>query len=59
MNGSRVFFIVFYALCAFIGLLAFGKGDVHLMVFGLLLMLFGLGNVYKTIGRHYDEAQSH
>lgn len=53
MNGCRVFFIVFYALCAFVGLIALGKGDVHLMIFGLLLMIFGLANAYATIGRSY------
>ena len=53
MNGCRVFFIVFYALCAFVGLIALGKGDVPLMIFGLLLMIFGLANAYATIGRSY------
>ena len=58
MNGCRVFFIVFYALCAFVGLLALGKGDVYLAMFGLLLMIFGLANAYKTIGRSYG-AKAH
>lgn len=60
MSGCRVFFIAFYAVLAFIGMVLLGKGvDVMMNVFGLLLMLFGVLNAYRTIGRHYDAKQAH
>jgi len=59
MSGCRVFFTAFYAILAFLGLLLLGKGDLPLMIFGLLLMIFGLISAYKTIGRHFDEAKAH
>lgn len=60
MSGCKTFFMVFYALLAFIGLLAWGKAeDLGMTVFGLLLMLFGVLNAYRTIGRHFDDAKAH
>ena len=57
MTGCKIFFLTFYGLLAFIGLLLFGKGeDLPMIIFGLLLMLFGLLLGYRTIGRHFDEA---
>lgn len=56
MSGCRIFFLAFYGVLAFVGLLLFGKGDAPLMVFGFLLMLLGLALGYRTIGRHFDEA---
>jgi len=60
MSGCRVFFVVFYALLAFIGFVLLGKGtDAIMNVFGLLLLIFGVLNAYKTIGRHFDAAKAH
>lgn len=53
MTGVRVFFLVFYALCAFVGLVLLGKGDLNLGIFGALLMVFGLVSAYSTIGRSF------
>jgi len=59
MSGCRVFFLTFYAVLAFLGLVLFGKGtDLPMNIFGLLLLLFGVLNAYKTIGRHFD-ARAH
>ena len=55
MSGCRVFFLVFYAVLAFLGLVLFGKGaDLPMNIFGLLLLVFGALNAYRTIGRHFD-----
>lgn len=57
MSSCRTFFTIFYALLAFIGLLAWGKtDDLPMAIFGALLMVFGLLLAYRTIGRHFDEA---
>lgn len=57
MSASKTFFLISYALIAFIGLLTWGKAeDLALMIFGALLMAFGALLAYRTIGRHYDES---
>ncbi len=58
MSGCKTFFTIFYALLAFIGLLAWGKADDPPMaIFGFLLMVFGLSLAYRTIGWHFDDAR--
>jgi hypothetical protein len=54
MRSSSVFFIVFAALIALVGLFtaAAAQGDLHW--FGLALILFGLLFAYSVIKRHYD-----
>ena len=55
MSGARIFFLVFYALLAFIGLLLAGIAkDIGISIFGWGLVLFGVLNAYRTIGAHYD-----
>lgn len=56
MTGARVFFLVFYALLALIGLfLAAAALDVGISIFAWGLILFGVLNAYRTIGAHFDE----
>ena len=57
MTGARVFFLVFYALLALIGLfLAAAARDAGISIFAWGLVLFGVLNAYRTIGAHYDGA---
>ena len=60
MSGCKTFFLIFYGVVAFLGLLLLGKGeDLPIMLFGLLLLAFGLLLGYRTIGRHFDAAHEH
>lgn len=57
MTGARVFFMVFYGVLAFVGLIMAGIAkDIGISIFGWGLVLFGVLNAYRTIGAHYDEA---
>ena len=57
MSGTRAFFLAFYGILAFIGLIMAGIAqDVGISIFGWGLILFGVLNAFRTIGAHYDEA---
>lgn len=55
MNGTRVFFIVFSALIALVGLLAAGWAEDYLRTFGFGLFAFGALFAFSCVKRHYDE----
>jgi len=55
MSGARIFFLVFYGILAFVGLIMAGIAkDIGISIFGWGLVLFGVLNAYRTIGAHYD-----
>ena len=60
MTGGRVFFMVFYALLALLGLFtAAAAHDVGMTIFGWGLLIFGVLNVFNGIRVHYDEMERH
>lgn len=54
---SHLFFILFSAVVALVGLFAAAAATDYLQVFGVMLMLFGVLFAFGTIKRHYDEKQ--
>ena len=56
MNTSRIFFIVFAAVIAFVGLLASAMAHDYLHGFGLGLFAFGVLFIFGCVRRHFDEA---
>ena len=60
MTGSRVFFMVFYAVIALVGLfLAAAARDVGMTIFGWGLVAFGVLNTFNAIKVHFDEKEQH
>lgn len=60
MTGSRVFFMVFYAVIAMVGLfLAAAARDVGMTIFGWGLVAFGVLNTFNAIKVHFDEKEQH
>lgn len=60
MTGARMFFMAFYALLALLGLfMAAAATDVGITIFGWGLVLFGVLNVFRNIGTHFDEQEGH
>lgn len=60
MTGSRVFFLVFYAVIALVGLfLAAAARDVGMTIFGWGLVAFGVLNTFNAIKVHFDEKEQH
>lgn len=60
MTGSRVFFLVLYAVLALGGLfLAAAARDAGIAIFAWGLVLFGVFNAYRTVGAHYGEMERH
>lgn len=58
MTGARVFFLVTYAVIAFVGLfLAAAARDVGIAIFGWGLVLFGVLSAFNGIKVHYDEME--
>ena len=58
MTGSRVFFLVFYAVIALVGLfLAAAARDVGMTIFGWGLVAFGVLNTFNAIKVHFDEKE--
>lgn len=58
MNATRIFFIIFSALIAFVGLLAAAMAHDYLHGFGLGLFAFGALFIFGCVRRHFDEADS-
>jgi hypothetical protein len=59
MTATRAFFLIFYGLLAFLGLvLAAIAEDLGISIFGWGLVLFGVLNAYRTIGAHFDEIEA-
>lgn len=56
MSATRIFFIIFAGLIAFIGLLAAASARDYLHAFGLGLFAFGALFVFGCVRRHFDEA---
>lgn len=60
MTGSRVFFLVFYAVIAMVGLfLAAAARDLGITIFGWGLLAFGVLNAFNAIKVHFDEKEQH
>jgi len=60
MTGSRVFFLVFYAVIAMVGLfLAAAARDLGITIFGWGLVAFGVLNAFNAIKVHFDEKEQH
>lgn len=60
MTGSRVFFLVLYAVIAMVGLfLAAAARDLGITIFGWGLVAFGVLNAFNAIKVHFDEKEQH
>jgi hypothetical protein len=55
MTGARLFFIVFSAVIALIGLTTAGWAHDYLQLFGFGLFAFGALFAFGCIKRHFDE----
>jgi hypothetical protein len=58
MTGSRIFFTIFAALLALVGLFAAAASHDYLHVFGLMLFAFGVVFALSCVKRHFDEAEA-
>ncbi len=58
MSGTSIFFIIFSALIALVGLLGAAASHDYLQVFSIGLFLFGVLFAYGVIKRHFDEKQA-
>jgi hypothetical protein len=55
MSGARVFFIILYSVLGLLGLIMAGIAqDIGISIFGWGLVAFGVLNVFRTIGAHFD-----
>lgn len=57
MRSSSVFFLVFSAVIALVGLFTAAAAERDLHAFGLALMGFGLLFGYSVVKRHYDRQE--
>jgi hypothetical protein len=55
MSGSRMFFIIFAALIAVVGLVTAAWASDYLRTFGFGLFGFGALFAFSCVKRHFDE----